>query len=139
MVWIRVGYIGVTHCIANEIITDTLKCFACSLEFSSNYAFVKHAADKHQKKASLEKVFVNILLAIGAQHKEKNFLLAIFKLCKDIFLGRFAHLVGFRSVKVKEFIFNCGEHHLSFQFLQIMYELCMNCFLFTWLNVTRKT
>ena len=26
-VWIRVGYIGVTYCIANEIITDTVKCF----------------------------------------------------------------------------------------------------------------
>lgn len=99
---------------------------------------MKHAADKHQKKVPVEKVFGNILLAVGARHKEKNFLLAIFKLCMDIFLGWLAHLLGFRSVKAKEFIFNCGEHHLSFQFLQIMYEAFASELLFIYVVECNK-
>lgn len=101
---------------------------------------MKHAADKHQKKVPVEKVFGNILLAVGARHKEKNFLLAIFKLCMDIFLGWLAHLLGFRSVKAKELYLTAANTIYLFN----SYKLCMkllqvNCFLFTWLNVTRKT
>ena len=101
---------------------------------------MKHAADKHQKKVPVEKVFGNILLAVGARRKEKNFLLAIFKLCMDIFLGWLAHLLGFRSVKAKELYLTAANTIYLFN----SYKLCMkllqvNCFLFTWLNVTRKT
>ena len=112
-VWIEVSFDRVPYRIANKIMTDTVKCSTCSLEFSINSAFEKHTADKHQKKASAEKVFGNVLLAVGAGHMEKNLLLAVFKLSKDTFLGRLADLLGFRSVKIKEFIFNCRDHHLD--------------------------
>ena len=64
----------------------------------------------------------------------KNLLLLIFKLCKDIFLGRLAYTLGFRSLKAKEFIFNCGDHHLSWQILQIVYEAFASEFLFLYVT-----
>ena len=63
---------------------------------------------------------------------EKN-LLSIFKLCKDIFLGRLAYILGFRSLKVKEFIFTCGDHHISWQILQV-YEAFASKFLFLYVT-----
>ena len=53
---------------------------------------------------------------------EKNILQTLFKFCSNIFLEELADRLGFKSKKVKEFIINCGDHHLSWQILTIIYE-----------------
>ena len=55
-------------------------------------------------------------------------------MCQDIFLGRLAYILGFRSLKAREFIFSCGDHHISWQILQIVYEAFASEFLFLYVT-----
>ena len=118
----RIGFDGVPYRIADEIISNTLVCTYCKKEFCSQEEYSKHQHNDANEVPIPVLRFGNVLLAVGAGHMEKNLILAIFKLCKDVFLYRLAHLLGFRTSKAKEFIFNCGDHHISWQILQIMYE-----------------
>ena len=61
---------------------------------------------------SLKPYFGDILLVPGPGHMEKTFLLTIFKFTKDIFMFKLAGKLVFRSLKAKDFIINCGDHHL---------------------------
>ena len=45
-------------------------------------------------------------------------------------MGRLAYTLGFRSLKSKEFISNCGDHHISWQILRSVYEAFASEFLF---------
>ena len=52
----------------------------------------------------------------------KNLLLAIFSLCRNIFLEHLADLLGFRTKNSREFIMNCENHHVTWQILYISFE-----------------
>ena len=95
--WVRIGFDGVPYRIANEIITNIVTCSICDCKFLINSYFEEHSANSHQSNASSKKSFGNILLAAGAGQN----LLSIFKLCKDMFLGWLAYILGFRSLKAK--------------------------------------
>ena len=57
--------------------------------------------------------FGKILLASGQGHKKKNLLLAIMQICKRIFFDVVCDKMGFKSEKAKNFVTNCGDHHVS--------------------------
>ena len=70
---------------------------------------------------------------------EKNLLLAFFQTCSLIFVKEVAEKLGFKfkSKVAKEFIANCGEHHLTWQILttvleafarELIYIFCFDAF-----------
>ena len=67
-------------------------------------------------------VFGKVLLAIGAGHMEKNILLAIMQLCKHIFIDVVAEKMGFKTINAKNFMTNCGDHHISQRVLLVCSE-----------------
>ena len=71
---------------------------------------------------SLKPYFGDILLVPGPGHMEKIFLLTIFKFTKDIFMFKLAEKLGFRSLKAKDFVINCGDHHLLWQIANIVFD-----------------
>ena len=63
-----------------------------------------------------------MLLVVGAGHMEKDLLLAVFQVCRKLFIEKLACRLGFHSKKAIEYIVNCGNHHLSWQISSIAYE-----------------
>ena len=68
---------------------------------------------------------------------EKNLLLALFQSCLPIFTKEVADKLGFKSKVAKEFIANCGDHHLTWQILttvleafasELIYIFCLDAF-----------
>ena len=67
---------------------------------------------------------------------EKNILQTLFKFRSNIFLVELADRLGFKSKKAKEFIIDCGDHHLSWQIFTIIYDtLAHELVIYTLLNV----
>ena len=91
------GFPGIT----DEIIINTLKCPYCDKEFHCYEGYWRHYRSDSIEVANPVLRFGNALLAVGAGLMEKNLILAIFKLCKDVLLHCLAHLVGFRTEKAK--------------------------------------
>ena len=123
--WIRIGFDGVPYRMASQIIKNTIECLPCENEFKnknmyqSNLPGCAGSADEN----NFRKPFENILLVREKKYMEKNILQALFKFCSHIFLEELADRLGFKSKKGKEFIINCGDHHLSWQILTIIYEV----------------
>ena len=113
--WVRIGFHGVPYRIAKELIDKVYFCNGCEEiidlkeDFLENHLLHFHYGDSN---ISVKPYFGDILLVPGPGHKEKNFLLAIFKFEKDIFMFKLADKLGFKSSKAKDFIINCGNHHL---------------------------
>ena len=68
---------------------------------------------------------------------ENNLLLALFRTCSPIFIKDVADKLGFKSKAAKEFIANCGDHHLTWQILttvleafarELIYIFCLDAF-----------
>ena len=118
---------GVPYRIAKDIRDQLLICPICNLEVdTATLTFKCHLSDVHRMNdddsVSAVPVFKDVLLVPDAGHMEKNLLLAIFSLCRHEFLERLADMFGFQSKNAKEFILNCGNHHISWQILYISYE-----------------
>ena len=124
--WYPMGFDGVPYRIGAQIIENTVTCLDCldEIELSENYNFENHIDECHPENSNVKSTptFGHILLVPGAGHCEKNMLLALFRMCKPIFLDEVSHKLGFISKNAKEFISNCGDHHLSWQILDICYE-----------------
>ena len=45
------------------------------------------------------------------------------KFTKNVFMLKVADKLGFKSSKAKEFIKNCGDHHLSWQIAMVVFEV----------------
>ena len=67
----------------------------------------------------------------------KNLLLAFFRTCSPIFIKDVADKLGLKSKATKEFIANCGDHHLTWQILttvleafasELIYIFCLDAF-----------
>ena len=114
--WVRIGFDGVPYRVAKELIDKVHFCNGCEeiidiKEESLESPLLQfHNGDGN---VSLKPYFGDILLVPGPGHMEKTFLLTIFKFTKDIFMFKLAGKLVFRSLKAKDFIINCGDHHLS--------------------------
>ena len=114
--WVRIGFDGVPYRVAKELIDKVHFCNGCEEiidikeESLESHLLQFHNGDGN---VSLKPYFGDILLVPGPGHMEKTFLLTIFKFTKDIFMFKLAGKLVFRSLKAKDFIINCGDHHLS--------------------------
>ena len=123
--WNRVGFDGASYRIAKELINNTVKCLKCGDMIDlKEESFEEHLEELHhgEVKISMDNVFGNLILAPGPGHIKKNFLLTLFKFTKNIFMLKVADKLSFKSTKAKEFIINCGDHHLSWQIAMIVFE-----------------
>ena len=123
--WIRVGFNGVPYSIAKELIENTVKCLDCGDMIDlKEEPFEEHLEELHHGEESINmgNFFGNLLLAPGPGHIEKNFLLTVFKFTKNIFMLKVDDKLGCKSTKAKEFVINCGDHHLSWQIAMIVFE-----------------
>lgn len=114
--WVRVGCDGVPYSIADKLINNLVLCKVCNSHIDTCKETIEsHFIDVHPENTNVEfaKVFDSILLVPGAGHIELNFLRALFKFCRHVFLEILAQKLGFCSKKAKEFIINCRNHHLS--------------------------
>ena len=84
--------------------------------------FEKYLEVLHHGEVSIgiKNYFGNLLLAPGPGYIEKNFLLTVFKFIKNIFMLKVVDKLGFKSIKAKEFVMKCRDHHLSWQ-IAMMY------------------
>ena len=104
---------------------NTVKCLECGdIVDLKEESFEEHLNRLHHGEVNIrmEKFFGSLLLAPGPGHIEKNFLLTVFKFTKKIFMLKVADKLGFKSTKVKDFVTNCGDHHLSWQIAMIVFE-----------------
>lgn len=72
------------------------------------------------KNSQQHKLFDCILFIPGAGHIELNLLRAIFSFTRHIFMEKIADLLEFSSKAAKDFIINCGNHHISWKVMQIV-------------------
>ena len=70
---------------------------------------------------------------VGVGHTGKNLLLAVFRLCRKLFIEKLAYRLGFHSKKTIEYIVNCSNHHLSWQISSIAYEALSRELVFVYL------
>ena len=119
--WGIVGFDGVPYMISWNIIATFAICSGCKHECLKS-EFSDHLQEHEGESPMPFNRLERILLVPGAGHMEKNLLLAIFKMCKDIFMKDLAVKLGFRSQNAIAFIINCGDHHLSYQILTICFE-----------------
>ena len=123
--WICLGFDGVPYRIASSLRDEILICSSCNKQIDSKHvSFETHVKNDHPNEENIKNslYFGDILLAVGAGHMEKNLLLAVFSLCRKIFMETVAGKLGFKSKKAVEFIMNCGNHHISWQIASIVYE-----------------
>ena len=64
------------------------------------------------------------MLAVGAGHMEKNTLLAIMQLYNQIFIEVVTEKMDFKTINGKNFVINCGDHHISWQ----VFLACLEAF-----------
>ena len=124
--WRQVGFDGIPYCIASEIIEHMRLCLLCNDIIDISITSGKnHAKEKHSycAKVQFDYYYGNILLTPGSGHMEKNLLLALFQSCLPIFIKEVADKLGFKSKAAKEFIANCGDHHLTWQILTTVLEV----------------
>ena len=123
--WVRIGFDGVPYGIAKELIDKVYFCNGCEeiIDLKED-SLETHLLHFHYSDSniSVKPYFGDILLVPGPGHMEKNFLLTIFKFTKDIFMFKLADKLGFKSSKAKDFIINCGDHHLSWQIANIVFD-----------------
>ena len=123
--WVRVGCDGVPYSMADKLINNLVLCKVCNNHINTCKETIEsHFIDIHSENTNVEfaKVFDSILLVPGAGHIELNILRALFKFCRHVFLEILAQKLGFCSKKAKEFIINCGNHHLSWEISAIIYQ-----------------
>ena len=95
--WTRVGFDGVRHRIASEIIEHTKLCLLSNKVIDISITPEKdHAKEKHSDCAKVQ-FDGNILLTPGAGHMKENLLLALFRTCSPIFIKDLADKLGFKS------------------------------------------
>ena len=109
---------------ASQIIINTIECLSCENKFKNKNMYQSNSPKcaKSPDKNDFRKLLENVLLVTAAGHMEKNILQALFKFCSNIFLEELTGKLHFKSKKAKEYIINCGDHHLSWQILSIIYE-----------------
>ena len=100
-----------------------LEIFDTSETSKSEHCELKHS-DEESSNIEFKMVFRKVLLAVGADHMEKNILLAIMQLCKHIFTDVVAEKMGFKTINAKNFVTNCGDHHISWQ----VFLVCLEAF-----------
>ena len=91
-----------------------------------------------EENISSSKYFGDVLLVPGPGHIEKNFLLTIFKFTKDIFMFKLADKLGFKSLKAKDFIVNCADHHLSWQIATIVFDAFAKELIYVYIQYCEK-
>ena len=114
--WIRIGFDGVPYRIPSNLRKEILVCSICKSQIDTKVSsFESHVKENHTliENPTSDLCFGNVLLVVGAVHMEKKLLLAVFRLCKKLFIEKLAYRLGFRSKKAIEYIVNCGNHHLS--------------------------
>ena len=125
--WIRIGFDGVPYRIACDTKEKLVNFPKFNVEIDeANTSLALHLSEKHwvtdMSCLIIKKGIQDVILVPGTGHMEKNMLLAIFSLCRNIFLERLAELLGFRTKNSREFIMNCGNHHVAWQILYISFE-----------------
>ena len=75
--------------------------------------------DQNLDRLSFKMYIGKILLASGQGHTEKNLLLAMMQMCKIIFFDVVCDKMVFKSENRKNFVTNCGDHHVIWQIFQI--------------------
>ena len=121
--WIRIG--GVPYRIASNLREEILVCSICKSQIDTQVSsFESDVRENHTliENPTSNLFFGNVPLVVGAGHMEKNLLLAVFRLCRKLFIEKLAHRLGFHSKKAIEYIVNCGNHDLSWQISSIAYE-----------------
>ena len=138
--WVRYGFDGVPYRISNSLRNEIVQCSVCKKLFDTRKDDMRnHFESEHGSlEPSYSKYFGDILLVPGAGHIEKNFLMAIFSLCRPIFMETIAVKLGFRSKKAVEFIINVGDHHLGWQIASIAYEAFAKELIFVYCVESRK-
>ena len=123
--WVRIGFDGIPYRIAKELICKVYFCNGCEeiIDLKED-SLETHLLHFHygDSNISVKPYFGDTLLVPGPGNIEKNFLLTIFKFTKDIFMFKLADKLGFKSSKAKDFIINCGDHHLSWQIANIVFD-----------------
>ena len=123
--WVRIGFDGVPYRIAKELIDKVYFCNGCEeitdLEEEPLETPHLHFPDGHSH-ISVKPFFGDILLVPGPGNMKKNFSLTIFKFTKDIFMFKLSDKLDFTSSKAKDFIIDCGDHHLSWQIANIVFD-----------------
>jgi hypothetical protein len=123
--WVRIGFDGVPYRMVDNIIKTHVVCDVCGAEVDlSKMSFVLHVETNHPGMMDIghKLLYGHLLLVPRAGHIEKNFLLAIFKLCRYVFLEYLANCLGFRSKRAKDFALGCSNHHVAWQMLTISLE-----------------
>lgn len=114
--WVRIGCDGVPYSIADSLIDSLVICPVCNEELDLQiHSFETHVFENNcgVDITGFKKAFGNVLLTPGAGHIEINLLRSCFAFCKHIFIEHVANILGFCSQRAKDFIVNCGNHHLS--------------------------
>ena len=121
--WIRIGFDGFLYRIASNLRKEILVCSICKSQIDTKVSsFESHVKENQTliENPTSDLFFGNVLLVVGAGHMEKNLLLAVFRLCRKLFIEKLAYRLGFHSKKAIEYIVNCGNH--SWQISSIAYE-----------------
>lgn len=89
-VWVRVGCDGVPYSTADKLINNLVLCKVCNNHIDTCKETIEsHFIDVHTENTNVEfaKVFDSILLVPWyAGYIELNFLRALFKFCRNVFL-----------------------------------------------------
>ena len=101
---------------ANEIIHALDQCATCGKIINTNeLSHEEHVRSIHENERITFKNYLgDILLAAGAGLMEKNLLLVVFTLCKQIFVSVIAK-TEFISKNAQDFVTNVGDHHVSWK------------------------
>lgn len=126
--WTLVCVDGLPHTLIMKLILEAVICtnINCQKGFLTLESFLSHHKECHPEKSyAFIYEFDWLYLRIGCGHYEHNLIKAFIKLNWTPAIECLCENFGFTSDSAKKFAQNGGDHHISWQLLNIFHESCV--------------